>query len=318
MIEPPADLVGRKLLLCASTGGHLWQLERIARGFDPAEDSLWVTFDSPQSRALLAGRRVLWVPYISPRDLRGVLRASVAIERALRRETFDGVVSTGAGIALSTLVPTGRRRMRRLYIESVSRVTGPSLTGRIVHGSRLFETWAQHPGWATGRWSHHGSVLGDLVSRTGEDREVRRVFVTLGTIKPYQFRRLVDRVSAVLPADVDVVWQLGSTEAPAGLRGTVHAHLSPEDFAAEVRRSDVVVTHAGVGSVIGLVESGVFPVVVPRRAAHGEHVDDHQQDISELVGGELELALVREADELELADLAAAASREVAHATQPG
>jgi UDP-N-acetylglucosamine transferase subunit ALG13 len=317
VIDPHPALVGRKLLLCASTGGHLWQLERIARRFDARADSLWVTFDTPQSRSLLEGRRVLYVPYVAPRDVRGVVRATIAIDAALRKESFDGVVSTGAGIAVSAILPTARRRMRRLYIESVSRVSGPSLSGRIVHATRLFETWAQHPGWAAGRWTYHGSVLGGLAARSGAPREVERVFVTLGTIKPYQFGRLVERVAEILPPHVEVVWQLGATEAPSGLRGTVHQQLSAEDFAAETRRADVVITHSGVGSVIALLESGIFPVVVPRRAAHGEHVDDHQAEIAELVGN-TDLALVREADELTLADLITAAGKEVTHVPQAG
>ena len=314
MIEPAADLVGRKLLLCASTGGHLWQLERISRTFQAHEDSLWVTFDSAQSRSLLAGRRVHFVPYISPRDYFGVIRASMTIEQVLRRESFEGIVTTGAGIALSALPPTGRRQMRRLYIESVSRVAGPSLTGRLIHASRLFETWAQHPGWAEGRWSYHGSVFGGLEARAGADRPVRRVFVTLGTIKPYPFDRLVQRVAAVLPPDVEVVWQLGATPAPVGLRGEVHEQMRQDEFTAHVRSADVVITHSGVGTVMSLIESGVFPVVVPRRAGHGEHVDDHQAEIAELVGG-LGLALVTEADELTVCDLATAAGREVVRAS---
>jgi UDP-N-acetylglucosamine--N-acetylmuramyl-(pentapeptide) pyrophosphoryl-undecaprenol N-acetylglucosamine transferase len=313
VLEPHPALAGGKLLLCASTGGHLWQLERIARTFDAREDSLWVTFDTEQSRSLLAGRRVLYVPYVSPRDVRGVLTAMVRIDQALRTETFDGVVSTGAGLALSTIGPTTVRRMRRLYIESVSRVTGPSLTGRIIHATRLYETWAQHQGWASGRWTYHGSVLGNLVARTRGVHEVRRVFVTLGTIKPYHFSRLVERVAAVIPPGADVVWQLGVTPAPAGLRGTVHDHMSAEQFTEATRRADVVVTHAGVGTVIGLIESGIFPVVVPRRAAHDEHVDDHQAEIAGLVSGS-GLGLVREADQLAYDDLLTAATKEVARA----
>jgi UDP-N-acetylglucosamine transferase subunit ALG13 len=76
-----------------------------------------------------------------------------------------------------------------------------------------------------------------------------------------------------------------------------------------------VVTHAGVGTVIGLIESGIFPVVVPRRSAHGEHVDDHQEEISELVS-HLGIGLVTEADELTLDDLVTAAGKEVKHASR--
>jgi UDP-N-acetylglucosamine--N-acetylmuramyl-(pentapeptide) pyrophosphoryl-undecaprenol N-acetylglucosamine transferase len=314
MIEPPLDLVGRKLLLCASTGGHLWQLERIAGMFDAREDSLWVTFDSPQSRSLLAGRRVHYVPYIPPRGYRGVVTASRDIEMLLQRESFDAVISTGAGIALSTIVPAGRRRMRRLYIESVSRVSGPSLSGRIVHATRLFETWTQHPGWASPRWTFHGSVLGNLTARPTAEREIRRVFVTLGTIMPYRFDRLVRRVAHVLPPEVDVVWQLGATPAPDGLRGEVYEQLTAEECSSHARDADVVITHAGVGSVIGLIESGIFPVVVPRRSGHEEHIDDHQAEIAGLVAG-AGLGLVAEADALTLRDLATAAAREVVHAS---
>ena len=315
MIEPHPALAGGKLLLCASTGGHLWQLERIARDFQARDDSLWVTFDTEQSRSLLAGRRVLHVPYIAPRDYRGVLSGAVAIDRALRRERFDGLVTTGAGIALSAIVPATRHRLRRLYIESVSRVTGPSLSGRMVHWTRLFETWTQHQGWATDRWTYHGSVLAELVARSVGERPVERVFVTLGTIKPYTFQRLVERVAAVLPPEVDVVWQLGITPAPPGLRGTVHQFMSAAEFTAETRRADVVVTHSGVGTVIGLIESGIFPIVVPRRSGHGEHVDDHQEEIAEFVR-QLGLGVVAEADALTLDDFTTAASKDPPHASR--
>lgn len=317
MLEPPAALVGKKLMLCASTGGHLWQLERIARRLQVTDDSLWVTFDTAQSRALLQGRRVQYVPYIRPRGVLAALRAAVVIDRVLRRESFDGLVSTGAGIAVSGMVAGPRRSMRRLYIESVSRVNGPSLSGRIVHGTRLYETWAQHPGWATGRWQYHGSVLDNRRAQAHAGAELRRVFVTLGTIQPYQFTRLVQRLMAILPADVEVVWQLGATVPLPGMRGRVHAQMAPEEFAAETKRADVVVTHSGVGTVISLIEDGIFPVVIPRRARYGEHVDDHQQEIAAFVA-ELGVGLVREADELSLEDLVAATAMEVTGVPQSG
>src|SRR4051812_6537265 len=87
-----------KLLLVASTGGHLWQLLRLAPRLGASSDSLWVTFDSAQSRSLLQGRRVLHLPYVSPRDWRGALSALMTLRRTLRTEKFDGVVSTGAAV----------------------------------------------------------------------------------------------------------------------------------------------------------------------------------------------------------------------------
>jgi UDP-N-acetylglucosamine transferase subunit ALG13 len=45
---------------------------------------------------------------------------------------------------------------------------------------------------------------------------------------------------------------------------------------ATIRRARVVVTHAGVGSVMVSLANGKCPVVVPRLKSFAEAVDDHQ------------------------------------------
>jgi UDP-N-acetylglucosamine--N-acetylmuramyl-(pentapeptide) pyrophosphoryl-undecaprenol N-acetylglucosamine transferase len=60
-----------------------------------------------------------------------------------------------------------------------------------------------------------------------------------------------------------------------------------------------VVTHAGAGTVLDLLRTGICPVVVPRRRARAEHVDDHQTELAELLRRR-GLAHVREADELDV------------------
>jgi UDP-N-acetylglucosamine transferase subunit ALG13 len=49
-----------------------------------------------------------------------------------------------------------------------------------------------------------------------------------------------------------------------------------ETLVETMRRARVVVTHAGVGSVMVALSTGRRPVVVPRRHSLGEAVDDHQ------------------------------------------
>jgi UDP-N-acetylglucosamine transferase subunit ALG13 len=43
-----------------------------------------------------------------------------------------------------------------------------------------------------------------------------------------------------------------------------------------MRRARLVVTHAGVGSIMTALIASKRPVVVPRLRSHGEAVDDHQ------------------------------------------
>jgi UDP-N-acetylglucosamine transferase subunit ALG13 len=51
-----------------------------------------------------------------------------------------------------------------------------------------------------------------------------------------------------------------------------------------MREADVVVTHAGVGSVLCAREAGHVPVVVPRLHRYDEHVDDHQLELVAALG----------------------------------
>jgi UDP-N-acetylglucosamine transferase subunit ALG13 len=306
----PTGAPGRKYLFAASTGGHLAQLVRFAATMDHDPDSVWVTFETPQSVSLLRGKRVVYVPYIASRDYRGVVSALRPIGRVLRDEHFDEVISTGAALALSAMTAAATTRVPRTYIESVSRVEGPSLTGRIIAALGLADLYTQHSSWAGPRWKPHESVLSLFKSTARTDPpapdQPLKLFVTLGTIRPFRFDSLVDNLVASVPISPDSVWQVGVTTR-TDLPGTVVSQVSGEDFLQHARAADVVVTHAGVGSILALLEQGIHPVVVPRRKERREHVDDHQLQISRLVD-ELGVATVLEADALSEAGLRAAAA----------
>lgn len=311
---------GRKYLLVASTGGHLAQLERIAASMRCSQDSLWVTFDSPQSQALLADRRVVTVPYVAPRDWRGVLRAAWIILRATRGERFDAAVSTGAALALAGFAAAGLKRVPRLYVESVSRVDGPSVTGRLVAGLRLASLQTQHRGWSGGRWAYRDSVLAGYVPTAPAGRDdatppvaTPKIFVSLGTIRPYRFDSAVEAVVRTGLACGSTVWQLGCTTAE-DLPGQVFSEVSGAEFERHAREADVVVTHAGVGTVVQLLEWGVRPVVLPRSAGRGEHVDDHQSQIATLLR-EHGLATVAAPPDLVAGDLTGAVGHAVRRRT---
>jgi UDP-N-acetylglucosamine transferase subunit ALG13 len=263
---------------------------------------------------LLRGRRVTYVPYIASRDYSGVARALAPISRVLREEHFDEVVSTGAALALAAMGTAAVARVPRTYIESVSRVEGPSLTGRIIAAAHLADLYTQHAGWAGGRWKNHESVLSLFRSVPNPTPPVAgrplRAFVTLGTIRPFRFDSVLDSLVASGSLSEESVWQVGVTDRRE-LPGRVVAQVGGDEFMEQARGADVVVTHAGVGTILALLEAGIHPVVVPRRKERREHVDDHQLQISRLVD-RLGVATVVEADALTEADLRRAASLRVA------
>ena len=100
------------------------------------------------------------------------------------------------------------------------------------------------------------------------------IFVTLGT-QAYPFDRLLRALEGV---GEELVVQGGPSEfRPGG--ATWFDYLEYEPLLEHIRRARVVVSHAGVGTVMTAVAEGKRPVVVPRLHRHGEAVDDHQVPI---------------------------------------
>lgn len=301
---------GSKVLLVASTGGHLTQLVKIAAKLEVSVDSTWVTFDSPQARSLLARYTdVRYVPYVAPRDVRGILRTVRTVAKIARHGDYDAAMSTGAGVALALAVLP--RRMRRIYVESVSRVTGPSATGRVLARIPGLERRTQHAGWASKRWPYEFTLLDDYEvvnrNRPAESMRPMSILVTLGTIQPYRFDAALQAVERLLVPGDRVFWQVGCTSG-LDLPGHVMESMGRVELQGMAAQCDVVISHAGVGTAVDLLDLGISPVLLPRRAEHGEHVDDHQAQIGEMLEAR-DLATVRFPEQLTRADLQAAADR---------
>lgn len=300
---------GEKILFVASTGGHLAQLNRFSDLYSPSEDSMWVSFRTPQSLSILASRRAFFVPYVKPRDIYAIARSFKAIRKVLRDENFDRVISTGAGLAVGAFAAAKIAKTPCRYIESVSRVDGPSLTGKIVQKLRLADLNTQHESWSSPLWKRHPSVLSRFkaVERPSiEPGTALKIFVTLGTIRPYPFDAAVDALLRSNAPSDSTVWQLGCTNRD-NLPGSAFQEMSSDKFVEAALEADVVVTHAGVGTILQLLEMGIHPVVLPRRSSNGEHVDDHQLQITKLVS-ELGVATAVEPRDLTIEHLRRAAS----------
>lgn len=307
------------VVLVASGGGHLEQLHMLADRLPIPGDRRWITFDTPQSRSMLDGERVDYVPYVGPRDYGGLLKNACRASQVGNRRVTNAVVSTGSGLALAYLPWAAARGIPTFYIESATRVRGPSFSGRILQHTPRVNMMTQHPGWADDQWRFAGSVFDGYEAIENVDRgatssgAIRKAVVSLGTIRPYGFRRLVERVYALLGPNVDVTWQTGSTDV-GDLPIDARSEIPRRELTAAMDAADVLIAHAGTGIALTAFSQGMCPVLVPREAVHGEHVDDHQAQTAALLA-KAELAVVRRVDDLTLADLKTAATRRVVRRT---
>lgn len=276
-----ADLPpGAKVLWVTSNGGHLTELALIADRLQASSESLWITFDTPQSTRFLEGRRHRFVDYVGPRDLWAALRAAKDVAPLLREEHFDLCISTGSAVAATVLPLAALAGIPTYYVESLARGDGPSVTGRLLEHVPHVKTLTQYPGWASARWPCTPSTLEGWSVLQGRPVSRRlRLLVTLGTMQGYRFDRAVDAVLEVLRPGDEVVWQLGCTTR-TDLPGRVLEEVCQSELRALAERADVVVAHAGVGSVLQQLELGKSPVLAVREAGHGEHVDDHQRQFA--------------------------------------
>ncbi len=227
--------------------------------------------------------------------------------RLLRGSRPDMVLSTGSGIALSFLPVAAALGIPAHYVESATRLTGPSMTGRALVLVPGVKTYTQDRRWSDARWVYRGSVFDGFEpgpARGEAASPVRRIVVILGS-NPYGFRRLLERLIAILPHGVEALWQTGVTDTD---RLPIDAHRAwpARELHEAMAQADVVVAHAGIGAALSALEVGRIPVLVPRRQDLGEQIDDHQALVAHELA-ERGLAVTADADALEMPMLERAA-----------
>lgn len=251
-------------------------------------DYFFVTEDTALGQSLAAEHRCHFVAHVAWGQARlgaplKMLRAGVANAlaswRIVRRERPAMVVTTGAGSMAFTVLWARLFGARVMLVDSFARFDAPSLFARLV-GPLAHVRIAQSPQSAA-RWP--GARLFDPFRRLDGPRPDKRglCFATVGaTLK---FDRLVGYVESawrdgLLPQDTIV--QVGEGGArPEGPE--VHETLPFDRVKTIQDEADLVICHAGTGSLITALQRGCHVIAIPREFARGEHYDDHQSEIAD-------------------------------------
>ena len=110
------------------------------------------------------------------------------------------------------------------------------------------------------------------------------IFVTVGTHEQ-PFNRLIGCMDELKGRNViqeEVIMQTGySTYVPQYCQWK--KMLSYDEMSENVRNARIVITHGGPASFFMPLQLGKTPIVVPRQKRYGEHVNDHQKEIVELL-----------------------------------
>jgi len=119
------------------------------------------------------------------------------------------------------------------------------------------------------------------------------IFATCGS-SPARFDRLMDALAALPPDQLHV--QHGPATPPPCARAD--EFVSFGRMVELIEAADVVVSHAGVGSIMCALRAGHVPIVFPRLKRYGETVDDHQAELAEALERRGNVIVVWNATEL--------------------
>jgi len=108
------------------------------------------------------------------------------------------------------------------------------------------------------------------------------IFITVGTEK-FPFNRLLETLdkAAVLGAmGHDIFAQTGaSTYKPKHF--DFKRLIDFDQMIEKIKKADIVIAHAGVGTVVLCLSLGKVPILFPRRNELGEHLDNHQLEFAQ-------------------------------------
>lgn len=121
-----------KILLVASSGGHLAQLTTL-RPWWGSHTRHWVTFDTQDAKASLAGEATTWAFHPTTRNIPNLLRNTILAWRVIRAERPQLIVSTGAGVAFPFFVLSRFFKVATCYIEVLDRIDSRTMTGRLCY-----------------------------------------------------------------------------------------------------------------------------------------------------------------------------------------
>lgn len=122
------------------------------------------------------------------------------------------------------------------------------------------------------------------------------IFVTLGT-QDKQFKRLLEAVDK-LDTNEKIIAQIGSTDFSSA-KMEIYKYMNLDEFTKCMNEARVVITHAGVGTIIMGLKLHKKMIVAARRKEFKEHVNDHQMQILENFSDEGYILPLKDFDDLE-------------------
>ena len=108
------------------------------------------------------------------------------------------------------------------------------------------------------------------------------ILVLLGT-QNNSFHRLLEEIDKLVEKGIikeEILVQAGHTKYESK-NMKIFDLIPSEELEKYQEQADLIITHGGVGSIVGSIKKGKKVIAVPRLHKYHEHVNDHQKQIVE-------------------------------------
>ena len=121
-----------KLMLVCTSGGHFSTMRGL-NNFWSKHQRVWVTDRNKDTESIQDQEQVYWLPYQGTRQILPFFQNLPVIFKIVFWEKPDLIISTGASLAVGFALVAKILSIQFIYIESISRSTNLSLSGKLVY-----------------------------------------------------------------------------------------------------------------------------------------------------------------------------------------
>ncbi|WP_442589231.1 glycosyltransferase [Pedobacter sp. AW31-3R] len=101
------------------------------------------------------------------------------------------------------------------------------------------------------------------------------IFITIGTQEPFdRLIGMMDEIAGMYPEERFIAQVYESELVLQHMEARIF--LTPEEYKELFTEARIVISHAGMGTILSALTAGKPIIVVPRIAALGEHRNEHQ------------------------------------------
>ncbi len=282
------------ICLSAAGGGHFRQLLDI--------EMLWsqyphfiVTENTVLTRALSNREDIENVPHFALGQVRigkgfamvrAALASCIASLGIIIRRRPDIIITTGSGSQFFILLWARLFGIKVVLIDSFARFHAPSKFARFA--GPLAHIRITQSANSARKW--RGSVSFDplVIAPALPQAKERLLFATVGATLPFpRLETAIVELKRAGKIPERVVLQVGrQTPRHEPVEGLEIVEEVPfgelQDLLA---RADLVVCHAGTGSILTALSNSCSVVAMPRSIQHGDHYDNHQEEIAGVFAG---------------------------------